>query len=307
MMKTHTVTISVLSGMPNPTENISKADLDQFISNMNFESTNAPTDAPNEYHGLTICDLNGDARYALFTQPDQSGGNSILLLDYEDSAKNWQTSTNVDGYIREIKYLFNIDISTQLNTESTCNSKVAQPEIVPPYHTESGYWNWSPMYINQFNITRVNNCYNYAVSLRTNTFAQVGRASGYPIDLSSREAFDLSVFNGARADGLTYPAVIHEIDITTSFNSLVALITAETDSGYDFHWAKLSYDDLIDPNAFIWSHKAGQTNATHLGEEFQIFEDFDKALTDALPTLRGYRNTKIVAYLLVDARYARIN
>jgi len=111
----------------------------------------------------------------------------------------------------------------------------------------------------QFN----NNCYNYASDLRTDTFAQPGRASGRSITMDCA-----SVDAGAQADGLSSG----DCDAAGCDECChqVALVIWP---GQDFHWFRKHEDGT-------WSHKPGSTPA----------RDFDNAgapITDPRTAQRG--------------------
>jgi hypothetical protein len=93
-----------------------------------------------------------------------------------------------------------------------------------------------------------NNCYNYATNLRTDTFAQPGRAAGAEYTALTCSA----VRPAAIADDL--------IDAPGANNKcpkeghLVALVIAP---GFDFHWYRKGRNGY-------WSHKPGSTEARNI-------------------------------------------
>jgi hypothetical protein len=128
---------------------------------------------------------------------------------------------------------------------------------IPPY--APGEWN-------DFNgIQFSNNCYNYACNLRTDTFAQPGRATGHMY-----QAIDCrQVGAGAVSDGL----IGVEADKgcgCADCQHRVALVIAP---GYDYHWYRLDRDGR-------WSHKPGGTAATNL-------DNSGHAITDPRTADRG--------------------
>jgi hypothetical protein len=112
---------------------------------------------------------------------------------------------------------------------------------IPPY--EPAGWNDGSSI--QFN----NNCYNYACDIRTNTFAQPGRATG-----NQYQSIDCpQVGAGAVSDGLV------QVDSDkgcgcSECRHRVALVIWP---GEDFHWYRLDRSGR-------WSHKPGGTEATDL-------------------------------------------
>lgn len=103
------------------------------------------------------------------------------------------------------------------------------------------YWNDASTI--QFN----NNCYNYAVNRRTDTFAQPGRAAGAMYGSLTTTA----LYNAAMADGLeptSYGATPPE------GKSKIAIAVW---TGVDYHLFRLD-------SGGNWSHKPGSTSATNL-------------------------------------------
>ena len=126
---------------------------------------------------------------------------------------------------------------------------------IPAYDPQ----NWNDNDGIQFN----NNCYNYACAIRTDTFAQPGRATGnmypLPIDCPGVDA-------GARSDGL------RAIDCDRGCGCRecchqVALVVAPAGGVFnDFHWYRLGPDGR-------WSHKPGGTPATNLDNSGHVITD----------------------------------
>ncbi|XP_078384232.1 uncharacterized protein LOC144666727 [Oculina patagonica] len=110
-----------------------------------------------------------------------------------------------------------------------------------------------------------NNCYNYATTIRTDSFAAPGRGTGlmlYP-PLTS-----LNVAVSALRDGLNAlnvapggPAPVNPP--LPNQNHMVALVVWP---GYDFHWYRLDADGT-------WSHKPGQTAITKFDNAGNMIND----------------------------------
>ncbi len=113
---------------------------------------------------------------------------------------------------------------------------------IPPY--DPGYWNgW-------FSGQKKNNCYNYANNVKTNTFAQPGRASGTFCTFSScMNAATISLYS--QNDGIEPLPPGQECG---GNEDLLALVIAP---GIDYHWYRQDSNGM-------WSHKPGQTKATNV-------------------------------------------
>ncbi|ATC63567.1 hypothetical protein CMV30_06140 [Nibricoccus aquaticus] len=134
---------------------------------------------------------------------------------------------------------------------------------VPAY--APSYWNdWSTI---QYN----NNCYNYSNNVRTDTFAQPGRASGNMY--SSINATEVS--NGAISDGLI-PTDAWSVD--PDGRTKIALVI---DPGWDFHWYRQDSDGR-------WSHKPGGTSATNLDNSGNLITNPETADRGGYTEFVGY-------------------
>lgn len=122
-------------------------------------------------------------------------------------------------------------------------------------------WNADP-YV-RFN----NNCYNYATDIRTDTFAQPGRATGHlflpPPDCPGVGAS--ATFDGLKPvdcdSGCGCRECCHKVALVVSPGTIVTWIGEDGNTGqsafYDFHLYRL------DDNG-RWSHKPGASKATDL-------------------------------------------
>jgi hypothetical protein len=101
-----------------------------------------------------------------------------------------------------------------------------------------------------------NNCYNYACNIRTDSYAQPGKATGHMYT-----DFDCSeVTQGGVSDGL----VVHSCETPcTGHCHKVALVIWP---GVDFHWYRQDASGL-------WSHKPGGTEATNLDNSGNVITD----------------------------------
>jgi len=121
-----------------------------------------------------------------------------------------------------------------------------------------------------------NNCYNYATDIRTDTFAQPGRASGYtPANISTGEYTTAAV-----SDGLQSGVNLDNLWDTSGLPNghVVALVI---DPGNDFHWYRMEADGT-------WTHKPGSTPATSLDNSGNPITDPRTADRDGYTDFGGF-------------------
>jgi hypothetical protein len=123
------------------------------------------------------------------------------------------------------------------------DSSAASPSVTVQ---AGGALPYDPNYWNDPNHIHLNNCYNYACDMRTDTRAQPGKAHNY--SLSQNLLNCLGVDKGAVLDGLKK----EQEKYCANCSHLVALVV---DPGVDYHWYRLNDDGY-------WSHKPGGTPAT---------------------------------------------
>jgi hypothetical protein len=99
---------------------------------------------------------------------------------------------------------------------------------------------YNPAFWNDIRYIRNNNCYNYAMGKRTNTFAQPGRAHGCNFTMNCT-----SVASAARCDG-----VITNCQGSTPYYYVALVIWPNN----DYHWYHWHMERF-------WGHKPGQTAA----------------------------------------------
>lgn len=107
---------------------------------------------------------------------------------------------------------------------------------------------FNPGFWNKPNVQPYNNCYNYALNWRTDTFAQPGRAHGAQTDTMACP----NVTTAAMADGL-----VKRCDCLPDSEyprRLMALVVAPD---WDYHWYRHQQGGF-------WGHKPGQTAARNV-------------------------------------------
>jgi len=124
-----------------------------------------------------------------------------------------------------------------------------------PYHNCDGMFTASK---NKFN----NNCYNYAVNIATNTYAQPGRKHGYFMkdEFNADKVMDLAVEDGLIVVGGSEIGPKELADNVENYRPgqghFVALLFAEPNLKYnftgDYHWVRC---DDYEASPFKWSQK----------------------------------------------------
>lgn len=146
----------------------------------------------------------------------------------------------------------------------------------PPVPASSGPCDGPPQYDPDIwndlgKIQCCNNCYNYACNIRTDNFAQPGRASSgnsLPYGLNCEGVSRAAVEDGLKRMTNTCSPCHHK----------VALVIAP---GSDYHWYRQ------DQNAY-WSHKPGVTPATNLDNSQNIITDLATANRGPYTKFCGY-------------------
>lgn len=148
-------------------------------------------------------------------------------------------------------------------------------------------------YKNQVN----NNCYNYAVNMATNTFAQPGRKSGHKYkSITGPEVLKAAEYDGLVNCGTEMPDPIK----VPKDGHVVALLISLEDTkwpkgvwGGDFHWARC--DDMATSS---WSQKDGGDQVTNFDFAGNKLEDPRKAnwTVNEGRLMRGYDEDFVISY-----------
>jgi hypothetical protein len=173
------------------------------------------------------------------TQEDDDDAAQWLLNTIQGQASAEAVSDDVLSYV-----LGEIKARTQAQTaieEEEQPSMADAPELEQSVQAACVLQNtpYNPAFWNNPQVQPRNNCYNYAMSYRSDTFAQPGRISGHP----NAAMQCASVSSAASFDGCK--------PTCSGGNKLVALVVWP---GVDYHWYGFH------SNGF-WGHKPGQTAA----------------------------------------------
>jgi hypothetical protein len=252
------ITIDIFSGVKNPTFNLDEKDAKKFaerfagksvLSANNVESplgfrgfiveastdVKLPDNIPTRFH------VGGVANSKFSAKALKS---PLLTADENDDAVKWLLSKAKDSVDAEIFSHIKDTLSKRKKTEPL--AKLPVEDLIwkkiqvtaacvianTPYNP--GFWNNDPYTMDN------NNCYNYAMNYRSNTFAQPGRKSGHPAPYPPTCA---NTKTAAVWDGL-------QVVCSGSVKNVALVIWPN----YDYHWYRRHSEGY-------WGHKPGHTAA----------------------------------------------
>ena len=251
------ITIDIFSGRPNPTFNLDEKNAKKFVERFagksvlsaeNVESplgfrgfiieadsdVKLPDDIPTRFHvgGVATSKFSAKA----LKRP-------LLSADENDDAVKWLLSKAKDSVNAEI---FSHIKGTLNLRKKAAVAKLPEEDLLwkklqlaascvianTPYNP--GFWNNDPYTMAN------NNCYNYSMNYRSNTFAQPGHKSGHPYTPPPTCA---NVYPAAHWDGL--------LNVCSGSVKNVALVIWP---GVDYQWYRRHSEGF-------WGHKPGGTAA----------------------------------------------
>lgn len=204
-------------------------------SKLPYSSLSSMPLAPNRWHHVAVAVARSTGTVQFYIDGNEAGSWPLQADIYSNTDAPLSIGRTVDGTA-----YFN----DRLDEVHLYNRALSVDEVAtvmaPGYPLyEPNTWNGGAAVIS-------NNCYNYANNKRTNTFAQPGAASGQTaVGMSCAVVHAAAVRDGL--EPITDP-------YDPSYKTVVALVVAP---GEDFHWYRRD-------RFGTWSHKPGQTPATHL-------------------------------------------
>ena len=259
------ITLDIFSGRKNPQFDLNEKDAKKFmerfagktaLSAENVESplgfrgfiveadsdVKLPDKVPNRFHVGGVASSNFEAKAKSLKAP-------MLSADENDDAVKWLLSKAKDAVDTEI-FTHIKDTLTQRKkgltkpvSEAVEEDKqwkklaMLSPCIIANTPYNPGFWNNDPF-------TKANNnCYNYAMNYRSNTFAQPGRKSGH---LYTPPPACTNVRTAAVWDGLQ-----------TACSGSVKNVALVIWPGVDYHWYRRHSEGF-------WGHKPGSTAARNV-------------------------------------------
>jgi hypothetical protein len=241
------VTLDIYSGRENPSWDLSESDARQLVSRLAGKTLAAADEVEGGvlgFRGYIVAvshDADETAMAAGLPPVFRIGGAlpqqflsteavetpPLSAAEAEDAAQ-WLLTTaqrEVDDELLSI-----VQGAIRREPQPQLEAAVAAACVIQNTAYNPGFWN-TP------SVQPYNNCYNYAMNYRSNTFAQPGRISGHPNNIMQCA----NVAAAANWDGCTATC--------SGPNKNVALVIWP---GRDYHWYRLQ------SNGF-WAHKPGST------------------------------------------------
>ncbi|MBS1806706.1 MAG: hypothetical protein JST84_00775 [Acidobacteria bacterium] len=251
------VTMDIFSGMPNPSWKLNDKDarrLTEQLAGKALSSADA-TDGSLGYRGYVITSESDDEATAAGLPAEfRLGGNlpgdlltprGLALPSLSDEASLdaslWLLQTVQgaadDDLLSYVEGVVKAQSAGELAAPPKKGRKVEEPAFAAPCVIQNTAYN--PGFWNTPQVQPVNNCYNYAMNYRSDTFAQPGRISGHMYTaLTCANVGAAADWDGCRST-------------CSGSSKTVALVIWP---GRDFHWYRKH------SNGF-WGHKPGSTAA----------------------------------------------
>lgn len=253
------VTLDIFSGRENPTWDLSKKDTKKLVdivaqkalpsvdaveSILGFRGYVISADSDDVPVGLG---LPSDFRIGgtLFDQTVVPQGLALAVMTPKESdqAALWLLSTAGKAVEDEVLAYVEKTIKTRVATALEKPGRQRAPKVEKKTRIAAGCTiantPYNPAFWNTPQTQPHNNCYNYAMNYRSNTFAQPGRISGHPNNvMQCANVAAAANWDGCRA-------------VCSGSNKNVALVIWPN---RDYHWYRFH------SNGF-WGHKPGSTAA----------------------------------------------
>lgn len=227
-----TVVLDVFSGRPNPRWEISRKQYEDIMRQVEKASPLPPLGSDLGYRGFSLlCE----------GRPTCTVGNGIVPQGVRDDT--WQDAVALQRILLSTAPPSVVYEETRRVVEDYLAEPAARhgPAVAAAPVPNDAPWN-DPHHVT------LNNCYNYACDMMTDTFAQPGRTHGFLLSCVCA----LEIRQAAMLDGLEpiadYPADDPAVGHYVALGYSSAL--------RDYHWWRLDSDGT-------WSHKPGQCPVMH--------------------------------------------
>lgn len=253
------ITLDIYSGRPNPTFNLNEKDAKKFAERFAGKSVlsvgdveshlgyrgfivEAPSDVllpdniPTRFHvgGAASSSFNPKAlKQPSLTDAENDEAVKWLLIKSKDVIKE-DVYSHIKETISKQKKGLKEAVAKPVEDLAFKRLQLLSPCVIHNTPYNPGFWNNDP-----FTMAN-NNCYNYSMNYRSNTFAQPGRKSGHPAPFPPTCS---NIQTAANWDGCK--------PVCSGSNKNVALVIWP---GNDYHWYRRHSEGF-------WGHKPGQTAA----------------------------------------------
>lgn len=257
------ITLDVYSGRPNPSWSLSERDAKRLLDRVAGRALAAPdaSDGVLGYRGFVVTAASDDQLPENMPHSFRVDGGLAEGYPFATGASPLAAAEGAEA----AQYLLETGIHTlegglveyvtrsiRQKPESLHQAEAEWPEPAPPRETTIdaaaaaacviANTPYNPAFWNAPAVQPKNNCYNYAMNYRSDTFAQPGRISGHPYTTVSCAG----VGTAADWDGCkTY---------CSGSNKNVALVIAPGPGFVDYHWYRRHSEGF-------WGHKPGGTAA----------------------------------------------
>lgn len=278
------VTLDIFSGLPNPVWRLSEKDCARLLERVAGRATMAAVaDEANSvlgFRGFVVSASSDDELSDTFGAPFRIGGTTGAQTPAADShltafsAFEWveisrfllNTGRHVldEGMATHLESLIQTQAQPAARPDESLWMEPAEPApvdelpaaeaLAPPAAPEAAAaapcvianTPYNPGFWNRPGVQEKNNCYNFAMNWRSDTFAQPGRISGHPTSIINCP----SIATAANWDGC------HAY--CSGSNKNVALVIAPqfAGNGPDYHWYRRQREGF-------WAHKPGGGAATN--------------------------------------------
>lgn len=263
------ITLDVFSGRPNPSWKLSSKDAKSFLERFAKKSVAGVNEVDNTlgYRGAIISAATDEQLPDNLPAEFRIGGNFSAEANANASQKPQLNAEEGDDAVRWLlskgQHVVNEEVAAHVidaiemrrqgiaaNHPTEMVEDITEKELSKPMAGcviqntpyNPGFWNVP-------SVQPYNNCYNYAMNCKSNTFAQPGRISGHPFSGAPTCA---NVLNAAIWDGLK--------TICTGPSKNVALVIWP---GQDYHWYRRHSEGF-------WGHKPGQTAVRNFDNQTRI-------------------------------------
>ncbi len=269
------ITLDIFSGRKNPTWNLSGEEQRQLLDRVHGRAL-TPVEAQEShlgYRGLVI--HASDDSVVELPQTFRIGGSRTAPVVKGAKTLSIDEETEVAQFLLQSARAAMPDDLQQLVVEERQRIASALPQPWPPLPDppeptptpcqvvntayNPSFWNGS------YQVQGNNNCYNYSMNWRSDTFAQPGNISGYNLPYPPDCA---NVNIGANKDGCT-----------TTCKGKVKRVALVIWPGWDYHWYRRHSEGF-------WGHKPGSTAARNTDNSNRVIDG--TTLTPANCNRGGY-------------------